>query len=173
VAIDSNGRYHRDSQNEFEHLPDGRVKRKNPVQNSTTVSSDREVRRNQTNSYSGSVPTYMQSRGSFKNTTAALVLCVYLGFLGGHKFYLGRWKMGIVYLLTFGLFGIGILVDLFNIAYGKAEDSKGFRLNESKGGKIVAWLMLIWTIFVIGVSIYASSTGSSLGELIQNIFFHK
>ena len=35
------------------------------------------------------------------------------GFLGAHRFYFGRPVSGTVYLFTFGLLGIGWLVDLF------------------------------------------------------------
>jgi len=35
------------------------------------------------------------------------------GFLGSHRFYFGKPKSGVLYFLTFGLLGIGWLVDLF------------------------------------------------------------
>lgn len=53
--------------------------------------------------------------GRPRNKWVALCLCIFLGFLGGHKFYDGKVGMGILYLFTFGLFGIGILVDLIGI----------------------------------------------------------
>ena len=45
----------------------------------------------------------------------ALLLCIFLGFLGGHKFYEGKGGMGGLYIFTCGLFGIGIIVDLISI----------------------------------------------------------
>lgn len=45
----------------------------------------------------------------------AFFLCLFLGFLGAHKFYEGKGGMGVVYLFTFGLFGIGWFVDLIII----------------------------------------------------------
>lgn len=45
----------------------------------------------------------------------ALLLCIFLGFLGGHKFYEGKGGMGVLYIFTCGLFGIGIIVDLISI----------------------------------------------------------
>lgn len=48
--------------------------------------------------------------------TVALVLCICLGYFGAHKFYEGKAGMGILYLLTFGLFGIGWIVDIITIS---------------------------------------------------------
>ena len=45
----------------------------------------------------------------------AFFLCLFLGYFGAHKFYEGRIGMGILYLLTIGLFGIGWIVDIILI----------------------------------------------------------
>ena len=50
-----------------------------------------------------------------KNKWIAFVLCFFLGYLGAHKFYEGKIGMGILYLFTVGLFGIGIIIDLIAI----------------------------------------------------------
>lgn len=55
-----------------------------------------------------------QSKEIDKNT--ALILCIFLGYFGAHKFYEGKAGMGILYLLTLGLFGIGWIVDIISIA---------------------------------------------------------
>lgn len=41
-------------------------------------------------------------------------LCI-VGVAGVHRFYLGKWITGLLWLLTWGIFGIGLLVDLFLI----------------------------------------------------------
>ncbi len=46
----------------------------------------------------------------------ALIICICLGWCGIHKFYEGKVGMGIVYIFTFGLFGIGWIVDIITIA---------------------------------------------------------
>ena len=50
--------------------------------------------------------------GRQKNKWTAFFLCLLLGVIGVHKFYEGKVGMGILYIFTMGLFGIGWLVDL-------------------------------------------------------------
>jgi len=47
-----------------------------------------------------------------KSQIVAFLLCLFFGLLGVHRFYLGYSGMGVLYLLTGGLFGIGWLIDL-------------------------------------------------------------
>jgi len=42
----------------------------------------------------------------------AWLLLMFLGLLGIHRFYLGKWVTGIIYLVSGGLLGIGWLYDL-------------------------------------------------------------
>ena len=46
-----------------------------------------------------------------KSRTTAILLVFFFGLLGVHKFYLRQAGMGILYIFTFGLFFIGVLVD--------------------------------------------------------------
>ena len=49
------------------------------------------------------------------NKWIAFILCFFIGFLGAHKFYEGKIGMGVLYIFTVGLLGIGVLIDLIKI----------------------------------------------------------
>lgn len=55
--------------------------------------------------------------GRPKNKWIALLLCFFLGFLGAHKFYEEKAGMGILYLFTMGLFGIGVIIDFIALLF--------------------------------------------------------
>ena len=63
--------------------------------------------------------------GSDKNRTVALLLCIFLGGLGIHRFYVGKVGTGIIWLLTGGVCLIGVLVDIVLIIVGSFTDSEG------------------------------------------------
>lgn len=48
-----------------------------------------------------------------KQAGALLVFWLLLGGCGGHRFYLGHHKIGLLLAVTFGGFGFGLAVDLF------------------------------------------------------------
>ena len=43
------------------------------------------------------------------------ILLTFLGWLGIHRLYMGKWFTGIVYMFTAGLFGLGILWDFLTL----------------------------------------------------------
>lgn len=62
---------------------------------------------------------------STKSKGVAAVLCFFLGFLGVHRFYAGKVGTGVLWLLTAGWGGIGVLVDFIMILCGKFKDGTG------------------------------------------------
>lgn len=53
--------------------------------------------------------------GKPKNKWVAVLLCLFLGGIGAHKFYEGKIGMGILYIFTLGLLGIGCVVDFIRL----------------------------------------------------------
>ena len=62
---------------------------------------------------------------SHKSYTATLLLTILLGWAGIHRFYIGKVGTGVLYFLTFGLFGIGWLIDIISAASGNLTDKAG------------------------------------------------
>jgi TM2 domain-containing membrane protein YozV len=59
---------------------------------------------------------------SKQDPTVAWILLVLLGILGVHRFYLGKWGTGLIWLFTGGALGIGVLYDLFTLNEQLAEN---------------------------------------------------
>ena len=55
------------------------------------------------------------------NYSVAWLLLTFLGLLGIHRMYLGKWLTGILYLLTAGLLGLGYLYDYWTLNRQIAE----------------------------------------------------
>jgi TM2 domain-containing membrane protein YozV len=69
----------------------------------------------------------MPSAGQ-KSWQMALILCLFLGVAGGHRFYTGHTGIGIAQLLTLGGCGIWTLIDLIMIVTNKYTDANGLPL---------------------------------------------
>ena len=61
-----------------------------------------------------------------------LLLSIFLGFLGVQRFVVGKVGTGILYLLTYGLFGVGWLVDIITIATGNFRDKSGIVIKRTQ-----------------------------------------
>lgn len=57
--------------------------------------------------------------------TTALIITIFLGELGVHRFMAGKIGTGIIWLLTAGCFGIGYIVDIIKVATGKFTKKDG------------------------------------------------
>jgi TM2 domain-containing membrane protein YozV len=62
---------------------------------------------------------------SQKNWAVNLILCVFLGGIGAHRFYVGKIGTGLLWLFTLGFVGIGVLVDMILILCGRFLDKNG------------------------------------------------
>ena len=93
------------------------------------------------------------------NTVIAYILWALgiFGFCGIHRLYLGRIGTGILYFFTFGLFGLGQIVDLFLIPDMVRE--KNYYLQE----KAKTNNLLLWTD--MGEEIIKSKAGAALKQM--------
>jgi TM2 domain-containing membrane protein YozV len=97
---------------------------------------------------------------SEKSAVTTLLLCIFLGSLGIHRFYVGKIKTGILMLLTGGGLGIWTLIDLVMIACCDFTDKNGKYLVFTRGraaplkliliivGSVVAALITMVTLLV-------------------------
>lgn len=63
---------------------------------------------------------------SDKSKVVAIVIWLIFGLFGGHQFYAGKMKMGLIYFFTAGLFSIGWLVDGISLFAGTFKDQHGY-----------------------------------------------
>ncbi len=78
-----------------------------------------------------------------KGIAYLLWLISFFGWLGFHRFYLGKIGTGIIWIITGGVFGIGSLIDLFTLGgqvdqYNTNEELKTLRTTANEIGRITA-----------------------------------
>jgi TM2 domain-containing membrane protein YozV len=62
---------------------------------------------------------------SDKNFVVAILLCLFVGVFGVHRFYVGKIGTGIIQLITLGGLGIWAFIDLIMIIVGAFKDKQG------------------------------------------------
>lgn len=50
-----------------------------------------------------------------KDYNVTWILLTFLGIFGAHRFYMGKWLTGLLYLLTGGLFLVGVIYDYWTL----------------------------------------------------------
>lgn len=62
---------------------------------------------------------------SEKTWSTTLMLCIFLGGLAGHRFYVGKTGSAILFIFTAGGFLVWWAIDLIKIAKGEFTDNEG------------------------------------------------
>ena len=81
----------------------------------------------------------MTSTTDTHRKTIGYILWIF-GFTGSHRFYYGKPLIGTIYFFTFGLLGIGWIIDLFLIPY--MDRQADLRFTTGPIDYSVAWLLL-------------------------------
>ncbi|MCC7150345.1 MAG: TM2 domain-containing protein [Saprospiraceae bacterium] len=69
--------------------------------------------------------------GEGKDWMTTLLLAIFLGGLGVHRFYTGHTSIGVIQLLTLGGCGVWALIDIIQIVTGSFKDAEGNSLVKS------------------------------------------
>jgi hypothetical protein len=94
-----------------------------------------------------------------RNFTNTWLFALLLGWIGVDRFYLGKIGTGILKLLTFGGYGIWILIDLIFVLTGSTKDKQGLKLSAEPADKKTQWIV---SAVVIGlVVIFGAATNSN------------
>lgn len=56
-----------------------------------------------------------QQFGIWKNKKVALTLCIFLGWMGAHRYYEGKFITALIYTFSFGILGIGWVIDIIRL----------------------------------------------------------
>jgi hypothetical protein len=83
------------------------------------IISKKESRKNKTTNKKSA------TAGGGKSQLVALLLCIFIGALGIHRFYLGYIGIGVIQLLTLGGCGVWAIIDLIMIITGDLKPKSG------------------------------------------------
>lgn len=97
-----------------------------PTQMPTIIINNNNTNTNTNTNTNANLGNTFASRGiSSKSKMITLLLAIFLGYWGIHYFYVGKTGMGILYLFTAGIFGIGWIMDIIRILNGSFKDKFG------------------------------------------------
>lgn len=93
-----------------------------------------------------------------KSKAVAFWLAAFLGVLGIHRFYLGKYLTGVLWFFTSGFFAVGYILDILFIAFNLTKDADGEKLEPP--GFLHDLVIKIAAVIIVGgiiMSIYSFS----------------
>jgi len=63
--------------------------------------------------------------GSPKSLLVAIGLCIFFGWVGAHRYYVGKTKSGVLYTFSLGVLLIGVFIDCTRLFMGNFTDKNG------------------------------------------------
>lgn len=106
-----------------------------------------------------------------KSGKVTLLLCIFLGMIGAHRFYVGKIGTGLLMLFTAGLVGVWVVIDLIFIVKNKFEDKEGNpvqlvnKLTPVKETVLIAGTVMAW--FALFIASIAGLLMYSTGVLVD------
>ena len=103
-----------------------------------------------------------------KSWIVTILLCLFLGMFGIHRFYTGKTKSAIIQLLTLGGVGIWTFIDLIVIANQKFQDTNGNEIKENNKKNLN--IVIVIFIIVAIINTYTIINGiNNLDQLEENV----
>ena len=62
---------------------------------------------------------------SDKKRITALILCMFFGWFGFHRFYVNKFATGVLMMFTMGGFGLFVFIDFLMLIFGNFTDAYG------------------------------------------------
>lgn len=119
-------------------------------------------------------------RYSAKSSKITFILCLFLGMIGAHRFYVGKIGTGFLMIITAGGFGLWVLFDLLTLINNKFEDKQGNLIELSKSpsplkkilmniGGIIAWLLVFFITIVTLVNYLTSGVVGVVRDQLSSL----
>lgn len=106
------------------------------------------MRFNSTQVQNAYTPNYSTKDGLF-----TVLLCIFTGYLGFHRMYLGKFFTGVLYFFTLGFGGLGILYDILKCALNSTKDKNHLPVHMNGFARILSVLFILFFVLslILGV----------------------